>query len=1050
MKRAASTFLSVLVCAVASAQFSITGTDPGHVKWSQATTENFRLIFPSGQDSLAKVYGTLLEAARLRLERSSGFFIGQSYRSRLPVVLHSFNATSNASVTWAPKRMDIFTVRDPYSPTPVPWEKHLAIHEGRHAAQMQFGAAGSYRIVHYVTGEMVAGALAGIFPGPTLLEGDAVVAETALTRSGRGRQASFMNYMMPAFDCGDWRDYYKWTYGSQRLYAPDYYRVGYMLVAGTRVFFNDPLFTQEYFARVVRRGGFFNVQATVKAASGKKFKQAFREIEESFHKVWAQDAARRGPFMESTRLTQEPRLHTDYGRLANMEGAGIFAIRSGLSTPVSLVRIGKDGAEERVRPFSAQTSSLFSDSASGKLYWSETVPGVRWSLESHSRIRYIDVSDPGKIHDLTREGKYFNPAPSPDGRLLSVTEYPASGGSRVCMLDASDGMVKEVFQFPDSLQFTETVWVGDRLFAAALSDGGMGIYELPSLRKLAGPQPVELSTLRLFPSFEDAGGPAISFVCDRSGVQEMYALNVDTGRLTQLTSTRYGIRSPVLNASADTLFYTSVASSGHPGTYRHGSMIYATAVRDLCLREVSFDDVCAHPVADALSAQEEELGAGETGRHAGTVFSQTRPYSKIRFPNLHSWAPVYFNYDNVDNLSWDHSYEVASIGATAFFQDLLGTGFGFVGYSFHEDPYQKEEWRHSGHLKYTCTGLWPVLEFSADFNDSHNYSVQRSLVKEGRNQYVTSVATLEKTPDIKASLTAYVPLNFSSGGWTRGIVPRVGVHAGNNRYVDDIKEESVTTDAEGNKRRETTGIIPVGNDAPVYRIKTSVRGYAFQGTPPSCIYPKFGFGAELGFQARPGHTHAVSPAAFAYVYSYFPGIGRTQGIRVSAAFQRQFHDSRWCFGENIISLAPRGFASSTLPDFLSFYLDGQFKMSVDYAIPIATRALESVLSPVAYIKRLEVVPFVDWTVGNMRQDAQGAFPFRFGGGLNFVSAGADLALRLSNFLWIPYASSLGVRLSYNAYDNFSIPEANGTGILDALGVKGLKPFTAQLIFGVDF
>ena len=110
--------------------------------------------------------------------------------------------------------------------------------------------------------------MSGLFPGPALLEGDAVTTETALTSSGRGRQASFLSYMKPAFDCGDMRNYWRWTFGSDKLYTPDYYRSGYMLVAGTRVFFNDPLFIEEYFSRTKKLVSFFNLQKTVKDASG--------------------------------------------------------------------------------------------------------------------------------------------------------------------------------------------------------------------------------------------------------------------------------------------------------------------------------------------------------------------------------------------------------------------------------------------------------------------------------------------------------------------------------------------------------------------------------------------------------------------------------------------------------------------------------------------------------------------------------------------------------------------------------------------------------------
>ena len=432
-----------------SAQFSLTGNDPAALRWRQMETENFRLIFPKGEDSLARVYGTELEVARLRIARSSGYLIGQSYKGKMPVVLHSRYVLPNASVTWAPKRMDIFTVNDPYEPMAMPWVRNLAIHEGRHAAQMQFGADRGNKALHWLFGEMAAGAFAGIYPGPAFLEGDAVVAETALSRSGRGRQASFLEYLRPAFDCGDRRDYYRWFYGSNKNYTPDYYRVGYMLIAGARVFFNDPLFTQEYFDRVVRKGWLFNLQKTVKAASGKSFNESFRVIEENFQQLWNVETALREPFMPSRQVSRTPSMHTEYKGAVTVDGSGIYSLKSGMATANSLVRLDASGNEKRIRSFASYTSSLFLDSESQRIFWSESVAGRRWTLGGSSRIRYVDLTKPRKVHDLTKKGRYFNPAPAPDGNVIAATEYPYAGGSRIVLLDTTDGSVKESFIAPD-------------------------------------------------------------------------------------------------------------------------------------------------------------------------------------------------------------------------------------------------------------------------------------------------------------------------------------------------------------------------------------------------------------------------------------------------------------------------------------------------------------------------------------------------------------------------------------------------------------------------
>ena len=163
MKRIVLLLSLLIVCTGVQAQFSLTGSDPSKVRWMQMSSPEFRIIYPEGEDSLARVYGTWLEKARIGVSRSSGLLAGENYKRRMPVVLHSFNTIPNASVAWAPRRMDFFTAPDAYSPTPVPWEKLLAIHEGRHVSQMNAGVAGRNKVFKYLTGELFAGAFADRF-----------------------------------------------------------------------------------------------------------------------------------------------------------------------------------------------------------------------------------------------------------------------------------------------------------------------------------------------------------------------------------------------------------------------------------------------------------------------------------------------------------------------------------------------------------------------------------------------------------------------------------------------------------------------------------------------------------------------------------------------------------------------------------------------------------------------------------------------------------------------------------------------------------------------
>ena len=166
---------------------------------------------------------------------------------------------------------------------------------------------------------------------------------------------------------------------------------------------------------------------------------------------------------------------------------------------------------------------------------------------------------------------------------------------------------------------------------------------------------------------------------------------------------------------------------------------------------------------------------------------------------LHSWAPVYFDYDAIESMSGDLSYDTASPGLIGLFQNELGTAWGTVGYSLHPDPDKPSEWRHSGHVRFTYTGLYPVLEAGVDLFDtgSGQYGLQR-------RRYADRTGFAATRDDIAGPywtghVTAYIPFRYYKGGVQKGWVPQVTWSVSNNTFdngsidlkmVDDFVSDS--------------------------------------------------------------------------------------------------------------------------------------------------------------------------------------------------------------------------------------------------------------------
>ena len=1023
MKRLRTLLLAatLLTGPFASAQFFQAGSDP-FSRWSEMGTNHFRLVYPEGMDSLARAYLLDLEKWRPLVGQSARMDPGSLQWGRTPVILHPWNPYSNGSVAWAPKRMDLYTVPEPYGSLPQSWMTQLSTHESRHVVQMQLSYRRPFRWVNYLLGEMWSGVVSALYTPPVFLEGDAVVAETALTASGRGRNADFLNYYQVAFDNGDWRDWYKWVYGSFKKAAPDYYTTGYMTIAGMRYFYDRPAFTADYFDHVTKHiFPVASLQRYIRKVSGKSFRDTYQEIMEGFRDEWAEEADARGPFMETEQVTRQHSFATDYWNGSWIYGS-YYALKRGKDFPERLVRIDTDGTERNFGAFSAHTSPLSLEE--GRLYWSETVPGVRWTLDGKSIIRYRDVR--GKHHDLTKTGRLYNPQPGPGG--LAAVEYPVRGGSNLVIVDEDDGRILRRIPAPDGIQISDPAWVGETLYCFGVDDRGYSIWQLDSPERggigwtcVLEPSAQMMENLEGEDNFLD-------FVSDRNGVKELYRYEPETGKAWQLTNSRYG--GTDYYRHGDTLWFNSMTPEG--------TAIFKAKAPEP--KEVDIREVHAYRVAEKLSEQERAMLAeipGQAGNDGGLPsvgVSAPKPYRKaLHLMKFHSWAPLYFNYDAVESLSMDLSYDTASPGLIGLFQNDLGTAWGTVGYSAHPDEEKPSEWRHSGHIQFTYTGLYPVIEAGFHLYDSGDglYSFQRRRYSDGVGYAVSRKEV--GGPYWTGSVKAYIPFRYDKGGILQGWVPQVSWSLSNSAFDNGTVDLSMADDFVKEGAHASLVKITPGDNVLMQTFRASVRGYRMLPAAESQVYPRWGIGAETGGSFRPGLGKIYSPVWYGYLYGYLPGITKTQGLRLSASAQYQLPTGA-PFGENSITIQPRGFTAADARTIARISA-AQVHLTADYAIPIYVGDI-SWFSPVAYIQNFLLIPHVDWTGFGLARNGQGKPQ-----NSSLLSAGADLTVELGNFCWIPYPCSVGVSASWLGGPYFKT--------LAEAAENGRKPYYVGLLFSFD-
>jgi len=228
MRHAIITFLSSLFLSIlnsANAQFYNTGEPPTSIKWMQINTPELKIVFPEKVYYEANKFINLIEYYKTNTEYGLLHTPG-----KIPVIMHQAPVKSNGYVAWAPKRMELF-INPPAENFAQDWLTQLAIHEYRHVIQVDMLRQGFTRVLSLFTGEIATGIASSMVP-LWLYEGDAVLNETRLSETGRGRVASFdMPLRALISENVHHYSYDKMVFGSYKNYVPDHYQFGFHIVS---------------------------------------------------------------------------------------------------------------------------------------------------------------------------------------------------------------------------------------------------------------------------------------------------------------------------------------------------------------------------------------------------------------------------------------------------------------------------------------------------------------------------------------------------------------------------------------------------------------------------------------------------------------------------------------------------------------------------------------------------------------------------------------------------------------------------------------------------
>ncbi|MEM8564974.1 MAG: hypothetical protein AAGF85_00845 [Bacteroidota bacterium] len=552
-------FFLLYVSSTVVGQIRVLDNNPSSLKWSQINTPGFQVIFPRGFDSEAQRVANTLEHIREPVSRS----LGNKKPKKVSIILQNQNSVSNGFVTLGPRRSEFFTTA-PQNYNFIgtnEWLELLAIHEYRHIVQFSQSRTGWNKLFSILFGQNTQAGMAFTAAPPWFWEGDATLTETLLTPSGRGRIPDFSRVFRTNLLEGKRFDYNKQHLRSFKDFVPDHYALGYHMVTHIRrrtkkADIMDDI-TKDAWSRPFVPFTFSNA---MKRHTGQYVVPTYNAMMDELQNIWTDQ-------IDSLSLTQFDRINnrsndifTDFSFPQILEDGSIVALKSGIADIDQFVKFNPDGSHSNEFVPGVINGSAMLSSSQSKVVWNEFHFDPRWRVKTYSVIKWYDFTTREK-RTVTKKSRYAGAAISPDGYNIATIYSSEDNQYELVVLDAYTGEVKERFENAGNAQ----------LGMPRFSDDGSAIVVLETKKEGKAVvkfdmQTKEKSTLIDY-SNENIGHPVLRgdllfYNSPISGIDNIYAKDLTSTVVYQVTNSKYGAYNPAFSPDGKTIYYNDHRVNG--------------------------------------------------------------------------------------------------------------------------------------------------------------------------------------------------------------------------------------------------------------------------------------------------------------------------------------------------------------------------------------------------------------------------------------------------------------------------------------------------------
>jgi len=934
------------------------------LKWQQIQTEKVQLIFPTGMETQANRIVNLIHS----LWENDSPSIGSKH-VKAPIVLHPQTVLSNGFVTVAPFRSEFFA-RAPQFDGTTDWLDHLTIHEYQHIIQFNQSKQGVTGLVSKILGDWAWGGMLGLAIPRWYFEGDAVIAETAFTKSGRGRTPDFTMEYKALLNDGITYDYEKASAGSFKDYVPNWYNLGYHLLSYGRQEYGPELWKNVTADAVKYKGLFYSFNNSVKSQTGRGLNQLYSEMMLDFDEEYKRQKSRMSTDGSSSFIPKSNRTVVNYSNPQFSEDGSLWIHEFGFDRTRMFHLVNLKGEFIRkIRPGFLLDGAMSQSSVSHeKMCWAELGWDIRRRYRRFSEIAVYDLNTNQKKF-LTKKEFDYSPSLNEKGSKIVAIRVGEDLVPGLIILDSQSGNILNTIRNDKGYQLTYCRWLNPEnilVVTKAKQENQIQKVNIKTGKYLAIGDPTEDPISHLTVSGND-----IYFSKPISDINQIFKINIKTNVISQLSHDRVGAFQPAISPDLKTLVYTTFTNKGYD--VKLIDVKETTGVLKKSLRHHY-----QSPYLKSLIKQETENLLSQIENKSYKVQKFNR-FSGLLKP--HSLLANFTTNSTELTLLSDNIFSTLSADATA-------------SYRFNEDA-----WRYSIGLTYA--ELFPEISLRAERVGRSAALFNYTMISDSTLQQRRYVERWRENR-LRAGLA--IPLNFSSGQTTKsmtfaGRINRHSLSVDQNYDNPDFAVADTINLNLTNEVEQLQSLIsePLGDES-FTSIDLIWSGRMQRFTARQHMRTRLGLTGFVRYRKPFGND--VQGAVLELSSTLFlPGIHRNHSLSVELDYQKEDLLSNYRFSDNYDYA--RGYNRSLRVDELT-------KIGVNYRLPLWYP--DVALGGLAFMKRVKANVFYDHGLVGVKR-----FPFA-NGTQAMRSAGVELGfdLRILRLLEVDF----GLRYSYLLDDEF--------------------------------